>query len=95
MKKRTLLRSVLVFCLMAITTLVLVAARPLAAEANAFSLTTQVDPPGSGTVNVNPGPPYSQNQAVTLTATANSGYLFDRWVLADDTKGGTPVGIIA
>jgi len=86
MKKRTLLRSVLVFCLMAITTLVLVAARPLAAEANAFSLTTQVDPPGSGTVNVNPGPPYSQNQAVTLTAAANPGYLFDRWVLADDTK---------
>ena len=71
---------------MAITTLVLVAARPLAAEANAFSLTTQVDPPGSGTVNVNPGPPYSQNQSVTLTATANPGYVFDRWVLADDTK---------
>ena len=94
MKKRTLLRSVLVFCLMAITTLVLVAARPLAAEANAFSLTTQVDPPGSGTVTVNPGPPYSQNQAVTLTAAANPGYLFDRWVLVDDTKWWAPVGII-
>lgn len=85
MEKKTLLRSVLILCLMAVATLVLAAARPLAAEANAFSLTTQVDPPGSGTVNVNPGPPYSQNQTVTLTATANTGYVFDRWVVNDDT----------
>lgn len=59
---------------------------PLAAETNAFSLTVQVDPPGSGTVDRNPEPPYSQNQVVTLTATPATGFVFDRWVLADDAK---------
>lgn len=86
MKKKTWLRSVLALCLLAITVLVFAEARPLAAETNAFSLTLKVDPPGSGTANADPGPPYSQNQVVTLSATANSGYVFDRWVLADDTK---------
>lgn len=86
MKKKTWLRSILAFCLMAVTMLVFAAARPLAAETNAYSLTLKVDPPGSGTAVANPGPPYSQNQSVTLTATANPGYTFDRWVLADDTK---------
>jgi len=84
-QKATQLRSILVLSLAAIATLILVSARPLAAETNAFTLTTQVDPPGSGTVNVNPGPPYSQNQTVTLTATANPGFIFDRWILNDDT----------
>src|SRR5690606_13363634 len=56
-QKATQLRSILVLSLAAIATLILVSARPLAAETNAFTLTTQVDPPGSGTVNVNPGPP--------------------------------------
>ena len=73
MKKKTWLRSILAFCLMAVTMLVFAAARPLAAETNAYSLTLKVDPPGSGTAVANPGPPYSQNQSVTLTATANPG----------------------
>jgi uncharacterized repeat protein (TIGR02543 family) len=60
------------------------ATRPIAAEADAFSLTTQVSPPGSGSVNVNPGPPYNENDVVTLTATPNAGFVFDRWVVEDD-----------
>lgn len=79
------LRSILILCLMAVIVVMLSAAGPLAAGTNAFSLTTQVDPPGSGTVNVNPGPPYSENQVVTLTATPAAGYIFDRWVVADNT----------
>ena len=80
------LRSIVVLCLLAIVATLLSSTRPLAAEANAFKLTLQVDPPGSGTAVANPGPPYSQNQVVTLTATPGAGYEFDRWVLADDTK---------
>ena len=66
--------------------MLLSAVGPLAAETNAFSLTVQVDPPGSGSVNRNPEPPYSQGQVVTLTATPAAGFVFDRWVLADDAK---------
>src|SRR5690606_13312829 len=75
-----------VLSLLAIATVMLSAVRPLAADTDAFSLTVQVDPPGSGTVDRDPGPPYSQNQVVTLTATPAAGFVFDRWVLADDTK---------
>ena len=80
------LRSIVVFSLLAIVSVLFSATRPLAAEANAFSLTLNVSPAGSGTAVANPGPPYSQNQVVTLTATPNNGYVFDRWVLGDDSK---------
>ena len=86
MNGKTHLRSILVLGLLAITVLMLSAAGPLAAEAEAFKLTLNVSPPGSGTATANPGPPYTQNQVVTLTATPNTGYVFDRWILADDTK---------
>ena len=85
MSVKTQLRPVLILCLMAIMVVLLSAVPPIAAETDDFSLTTQVDPPGSGTVSVDPGPPYSQNQVVTLTAAPATGYTFDRWVLNDDT----------
>ena len=59
MREKSQLRSVLILCLALIATLLPAATRPTAADTNAFSLTTQVSPPGSGTVNVNPGPPYT------------------------------------
>ncbi|MBP6016418.1 MAG: hypothetical protein KA586_06830 [Candidatus Promineofilum sp.] len=80
------LRSILILCVLAVLTAMMSAVHPLAAEANAFSLTLNVSPPGSGTATANPGPPYSQNQVVTLTATPSTGYVFDRWVVADDAK---------
>ncbi|MCB8935213.1 MAG: InlB B-repeat-containing protein [Candidatus Promineofilum sp.] len=80
------LRSILILCVLALLTAMLSAVHPLAAEANAFSLTLNVSPPGSGTATANPGPPYSQNQTVTLTATANPGYVFDHWVSSADAK---------
>lgn len=86
MNGKTYLRSILVICLLAITVVMLSAVGPLSAETDAFSLTLNVSPPGSGTATANPGPPYSQNQVVTLTANPATGYVFDRWVLIDDTK---------
>ncbi|CUS03378.2 exported protein of unknown function [Candidatus Promineifilum breve] len=86
MREKSQLRSVLILCLALIATLLPAATRPTAADTNAFSLTTQVSPPGSGTVNVNPGPPYTQNQVVTLSATANAGFVFDKWILDDGGK---------
>lgn len=86
MKGNLKLRSILIVCVLAVLTAMLSAAHPLAAEANAFSLTLNVSPAGTGTVTANPGPPYSQNQVVALTATPNAGYVFDHWGLADDAK---------
>ena len=80
------LRSILIVCVLAVLTAMLSAVHPLAAEANAFSLTLNVSPAGSGSATANPGPPYSQNQVVTLTATPNAGYVFDRWVSSNDAK---------
>ena len=84
MSRNTKLRSLLIVCLLGITTALLSAVRPLAAETTAFSLNVQVQPAGSGTVQRTPGPPYSENEVVTLTATPAGGYLFDKWVLVED-----------
>lgn len=86
MTRKTQLRSIVILALLVISILMLSAAGPLAAEPAAFSLTTEVSPPGSGSVDVDPPGPYDANDVVTLTATPATGYQFDRWVLADDTK---------
>jgi len=48
---------------------------------NDLVITTSVNPPGSGTVAVNPsGPTYTKGQSVTVTATPSSGdYTFFNW----------------
>ncbi len=56
MSVKTQLRPVLILCLMAIMVVLLSAVPPIAAETDDFSLTTQVDPPGSGTVSVRSWP---------------------------------------
>ncbi len=80
------LRPILILCLLALSTILLSAVGPLAAGTDAFTLTTNVSPPGSGTVSVNPPGPYQENDVVSLTATAQPGYTFDRWVLNDSSK---------
>lgn len=57
------------------------AALPSYAEPN-VSLTINVV--GQGDVNVNPPPPYSNGQVVTLTAVPDAGWTFDGWDLAGD-----------
>ena len=69
---------------LALSTGLLSAVRPLRAASDAFSLTVNVDPAGKGSVNVNPSPPYSDGQVVTLTATPIAGWTFDRWVVQSD-----------
>ena len=47
-----------------------------------YRLTTSVSPSGAGSVSLNPSSPdgyYDAGTAVTLTATASSGYAFDAW----------------
>jgi len=83
MTRNVQLRFILLMGLLALA-VALPAARPLAAATDAFGLTVQVEPAGKGSVNVNPAPPYSENQVVTLTATPTTGWLFDKWVLASD-----------
>jgi len=45
-----------------------------------YTITASVDPPGSGTITLNPsGGTYDEGTVVTLTAVANEGYKFDHW----------------
>ncbi|MEA2053890.1 MAG: carboxypeptidase regulatory-like domain-containing protein [Candidatus Thermoplasmatota archaeon] len=45
-----------------------------------YTLTTSVDPSGSGTITLNPpGGTYDAGTVVTATATANAGYEFNHW----------------
>lgn len=44
-----------------------------------YTLDVTVDPPGSGTVGIDPAGPYYANDVVTLTAEANTGWAFERW----------------
>lgn len=60
-------------------------------DANQFTLTTSVTPPGSGTITKDPDQEtYALNSVVNLTATAvaGSGYTFKQWEL--DASGTTP-----
>lgn len=59
-----------------------------------FTLTTSVNPPGSGTVSKSPSPncpsdntKYTSGTQVALTATANSSYTFSNW--SGDASGST------
>lgn len=58
-----------------------------------FSLTTQVNPAGSGQATASPGPNcgngYDPGTAVTLTATPNTGSTFTSWAGCDSTGGNT------
>ena len=84
MSRKVQLHFLLTFCLLLCGTALLSAARPLGAAPDAFGLTVNVNPTGKGTVSVNPPPPYSNGQSVTLTATPVAGWTFDKWVLASD-----------
>jgi uncharacterized repeat protein (TIGR02543 family) len=84
MSRKVQLRVFLTICLLALGAALWPAARPLGAAPDAFGLTVNVSPAGKGSVNVNPPPPYSNNQVVTLTATPISGWMFDKWVVASD-----------
>ena len=84
MSRKIQLRFLLTICLLAVGAALLPLARPLGAAPDAFGLTVNVNPAGKGSVNVNPPPPYSNGQTVTLTATPISGWMFDKWVLASD-----------
>jgi uncharacterized repeat protein (TIGR02543 family) len=44
-----------------------------------YTLTITINPTGSGTVSAVPSPPYHYGDVVTLTASANPGYIFDHW----------------
>ena len=47
---------------------------------NIYLLSVSVTPEGAGTVEINPtGPNYADSTVVTLTAEANTGYIFDHW----------------
>lgn len=84
MSTKATLRTFLVICTLILGMSMLLATRSAEAAPDAFGLTVNVDPAGKGTVNVNPPPPYSENQVVTLTATPIAGWTFDKWVLASD-----------
>ena len=84
MSRKVQLRFLLIVCLVAVGAALLPSARPLGAAPDAFGLTVNVNPAGKGSVNVNPPPPYSNGQVVTLTATPANGWMFDKWVLASD-----------
>jgi len=84
MSRKVKLHFLLTICLLACGAALLPAARPLGAAPDAFGLTVNVNPTGKGTVSVNPPPPYSNGQSVTLTATPIAGWTFDKWVLASD-----------
>ena len=84
MTRHAQFRFLLIICLLAAGAALLPATRPLAAAPDAFGLTVNVNPSGKGSVNVNPPPPYTENQVVTLTATPIAGWVFDKWVLASD-----------
>jgi uncharacterized repeat protein (TIGR02543 family) len=77
------LRALLTVCLLALGITFLASGRPAAADTDA-SLTLLVDPAGKGTATANPGPPYSNGQTVTLTATPIEGWVFDKWIVASD-----------
>ncbi len=49
-------------------------------EQSTYTIVINVSPQGAGTVNLSPaGGVYTAGTQVTLTAVANSGYIFDRW----------------
>jgi uncharacterized repeat protein (TIGR02543 family) len=54
---------------------------------NVYTLTIDIDPTSGGTVTATPAPPYYYNDVVTLTATPNTGYVFDHW--SGDASGST------
>ena len=55
-----------------------------------YTLTIYVNPPGAGTVTLNPaGGTYNAGIMVTLKATANSGYTFSSWSRVDSSSGTT------
>ena len=58
-----------------------------------YTLTTSVNPSGSGSVNANPGPncgsQYTAGTNVQLTANPASGYSFNSWNGCDSTSGNT------
>jgi hypothetical protein len=55
-----------------------------------YTLTVNINPSGAGTVTLNPpGGTYNAGTAVTLTATANSGYTFSSWSGVDSSSGTT------
>mgnify|MGYP001442044196 CR=1 FL=1 len=84
MSKRAQLRFILIFGALVLSSALLSTVRPLQAAPNAFGLTVNVDPAGKGSVNVDPPPPYTADQVVTLTATPIAGWTFDRWILQSD-----------
>jgi hypothetical protein len=45
-----------------------------------YSLTTSVSPPGAGTISPSGTNWYKSNQVIPISATANNGYTFSRWV---------------
>jgi uncharacterized repeat protein (TIGR02543 family) len=58
---------------------------------NQYTLTVSITPSGSGSVAKNPDKAsYIYGEQVTLTATANSGYIFDKWS-GDATGTGNPI----
>ncbi len=84
MSKIAQLRFVLIIGALVLSTALLSAVQPLRAAPGSFGLTVNVDPAGKGSVDVNPPPPYSENQVVTLTATPIAGWTFDKWNLQSD-----------
>jgi len=53
---------------------------------NDLTINTSVEPAGSGTVSLDPAPPYTKNQSVTVTAVPSGNYTFLYW-----TDDGMPV----
>jgi len=84
MSKKATLPTFLTISALILGTFMLLVTRSAKAAPDAFGLTVNVEPAGKGTVNVNPPPPYNENQVVTLTATPIAGWTFDKWVLGSD-----------
>jgi hypothetical protein len=64
----------------------------------AYSLITRVEPPGSGSISISPGPncpdsKYSDQTLVTLTAQPNPGYTFSRWLGVNSNPRENPAAI--
>ena len=55
---------------------------------SSYNVSTSVDPTGSGTVTG--GGSHSVGSSVTLTATANTGYTFNYWIIDGDTVNTNP-----
>lgn len=77
-KSKKKLAGIIVACIVAVIVIVVIATRPPTPLAQIYTLTTNINPSGAGSVSP-AGGEYESGAQVTLTAYPASGYTFDYW----------------